>query len=77
MGWVRRNVPTHRIKPAFITCDSGQFLFENSRVTSVLDMELAHIGDPALDLASLMLRDMSEPLGDLTPAFRLYEELTG
>jgi len=24
-----------------------------------------------------MLRDMSEPLGDLTPAFRLYEELTG
>jgi aminoglycoside phosphotransferase (APT) family kinase protein len=77
MGWVRRNVPTHRVRPAFITCDSGQFLFENGRVTSVLDMELAHIGDPALDLASLMLRDMSEPLGDLTPAFRLYEELTG
>jgi aminoglycoside phosphotransferase (APT) family kinase protein len=77
MGWVRRNVPTHRTRPAFITCDSGQFLFENGRVTSVLDMELAHIGDPALDLASLMLRDMSEPLGDLTPAFRLYEELTG
>jgi aminoglycoside phosphotransferase (APT) family kinase protein len=77
MGWIRRNVPAHRTRPAFITCDSGQFLFENGRVTSVLDMELAHIGDPALDLASLMLRDMSEPLGDLTPAFRLYEELTG
>ncbi len=46
-------------------------------MTSVLDMELAHIGDPALDLASLMLRDLSEPLGDLTPAFRLYEDLTG
>ena len=77
MGWVRRNVPTHRIRPAFITCDSGRFLFDKGRVTSVLDMELAHIGDPALDLASLMLRDLSEPLGDLTPAFRLYEELTG
>jgi len=77
MGWVRRNVPVHRTRPAFITCDSGQFLFANGRVTSVLDMELAHIGDPALDLASLMLRDMSEPLGDLTPAFRLYETLTG
>ena len=77
MRWLRRNVPAHRTKPAFITCDSGQFLFDKGRVTSVLDMELAHIGDPALDLASLMLRDMSEPLGDLTPAFRLYEELTG
>lgn len=77
MGWVRRNLPAHRTRPAFITCDSGQFLFDKGRVTSVLDMELAHIGDPALDLASLLLRDMSEPLGDLTPAFRLYEELTG
>ncbi len=77
MGWIRRNVPNHRTKPAFITCDSGQFLFDKGRVTSVLDMELAHIGDPALDLASLMLRDMSEPLGDLAPAFRLYEQLTG
>jgi aminoglycoside phosphotransferase (APT) family kinase protein len=77
MRWLRRNVPVHRARAAFITCDSGQFLFENGRVTSVLDMELAHIGDPTLDLASLMLRDLSEPLGDLTPAFRLYEELTG
>ncbi len=77
MGWIRRNAPAHRMRPAFITCDSGQFLFENGRVTSVLDMELAHIGDPALDLASLMLRDLSEPLGDLTPAFRRYQELTG
>ena len=77
MGWIRRNAPEHRTRPAFITCDSGQFLFEDGRVTSVLDMELAHIGDPALDLASLMLRDMSEPLGDLTPAFRRYQELTG
>jgi aminoglycoside phosphotransferase (APT) family kinase protein len=77
MRWVRRNVPLHRTRPAFITCDSGQFLFDRGRVTSVLDMELAHIGDPALDLASLMLRDLSEPLGDLTPAFRRYEALTG
>jgi aminoglycoside phosphotransferase (APT) family kinase protein len=77
MRWVRRNVPMHRTRPAFITCDSGQFLFDRGRVTSVLDMELAHIGDPALDLASLMLRDLSEPLGDLAPAFARYEEVTG
>jgi len=74
--WLRRNAPLDRVRAAFITCDSGQFLFDAGRVTSVLDMELAHIGDPALDLASLLLRDLSEPLGDLRPAFRRYEEIT-
>jgi hypothetical protein len=40
-------------------------------------MELAHIGDPAIDLGALLLRDLSEPLGDLTPAFARYAERTG
>jgi len=77
INWVRRNVPMHRNRPAFITCDSGQFLFDKGRVTSVLDMELAHIGDPAVDLSSLLLRDMAEPMGNLTPGFQRYEELMG
>src|SRR5262249_19205692 len=75
--WLRRNPPLHRTRPHFITCDSGQFMFDKGRVTTVLDMEFAHIGDPALDLASLLMRDLSEPTGDLGPAFRRYEEVTG
>lgn len=75
MGWLRRHTPMHRTRPAFITCDSGQFLFDKGHVTSVLDMELAHIGDPAMDIASLLLRDLVQPLGDLTAGCRRYEEL--
>jgi hypothetical protein len=77
MSWLRRNTPMHRTRPAFVCADSGQFLFENNRVTSVLDMELAHIGDPCMDLSSLLLRNMTEPLGDLVPGFKRYEQLAG
>jgi aminoglycoside phosphotransferase (APT) family kinase protein len=75
MGWLRRHTPMHRTRPAFITCDSGQFLFDKGHVTSVLDLELAHIGDPSMDIASLLLRDLVQPLGDLTAGCRRYEEL--
>jgi len=77
MSWLRRNTPTHRTRPAFICADSGQFLFENGKVTSVLDMELGHIGDPCMDLSSLLLRNMTEPLGDLVPGFKRYAEIAG
>jgi aminoglycoside phosphotransferase (APT) family kinase protein len=77
MNWAQRNVPLQRTKPSFVTCDAGQFLFDKGRVTSVLDMELAYIGDTAQDVACLLLRDLSEPLGDLGAALAHYESLAG
>jgi aminoglycoside phosphotransferase (APT) family kinase protein len=77
MRWLRRNPPSPLPRSHFITADSGQFLFDQGRVTSLLDLELGHFGDPAFDLASLLLRDLSESLGDLNPAFRRYAELSG
>jgi aminoglycoside phosphotransferase (APT) family kinase protein len=77
VGWVRRNVPRHRSRAALIACDSGQFVFDAGRVTSMLDFDSAHLGDPLVDLASMRTRDLSEPLGDLRRAFRRYEDLTG
>lgn len=77
IGWVRRNVPHDREKVSFLCADAGQFLYENGRVTAVLDLELACFGDPAADLAGMRCRDLSEPLGDLTRAVRRYEALTG
>lgn len=77
MRWLRRNLPAGRYRPAFISCDAGQFLFDQGKLTGLLDLELAHIGDPAIDLGALLLRDLSEPLGDLTPAFARYAERTG
>jgi hypothetical protein len=74
--WVRRHVPRGRTRASFVCSDAGQFLFDRGRVTAVIDLELAHLGDPALDLGSLRARDLSEPLGDLSRALRLYEGLT-
>jgi len=75
--WVRTHVPAHRTEPSFLCCDAGQFLFEGDRVTAVLDLELARLGDPVADLAGMRGRDLSEPLGDLGRAFERYETLTG
>jgi hypothetical protein len=77
LGWVRRNVPHDRDKISFLCSDSGQFLFDEGRVTAVLDLELACLGDPAADLAGMRCRDLSEPLGDLSRGIRHYESITG
>ena len=77
LGWLKRRVPTHRTRANFVAGDSGQFLFEGDRVTAVLDLELAFLGDPLADLAGMRSRDISEPLGDLSRGFRRYAELSG
>jgi aminoglycoside phosphotransferase (APT) family kinase protein len=77
LDWVRRNVPRDREEVSCLAVDSGQFLFEKGRVTALVDLELACLGDPAADLAAMRGRDMAEPLGDLVSAFERYFEKTG
>jgi hypothetical protein len=74
--WIRRNLPP-RTQLACLHADAGNFLFEGSRVTALVDFELACIGDPMADLAALRARDLSERLGDLPVGLRHYERLTG
>ena len=75
--WLKRNVPPPADSACFVCGDSGQFLFDDERVTAVIDLELAHLGDPAEDLGALRSRDLSEPLGDLRRAVAKYEEFIG
>jgi len=75
--WLHRNVPRHRSRPAMLQGDAGQFLFESGRVTAMIDLELAYIGDPLADLAGMLNRDLSEPMGDLNRAFQRYARLMG
>lgn len=77
LSWLRRNAPTGRRRRSFLCADAGQFLFEGDRVTALIDLELAYVGDPAADLGSLRCRDLSEPLGPLGPAIARYEENVG
>ncbi|CAM8626272.1 phosphotransferase [Sphingobium sp.] len=75
--WLHRNVPRDRTKAAFINPDAGQFLFEDDRVTGLIDFEVSSFGDPAAELAGLRIRDTAEPLGDISALIDHYERLTG
>jgi hypothetical protein len=77
LRWLERRAPAERSEVAFLTGDAGQFVFERGRVSAVLDLELACLGDPLADLGALRSRDLSEPLGDLSAAVRHYERLRG
>lgn len=77
IGWVRRNAPLHRDKVSFLVCDVAQFMFDEDRLTAILDLELAYLGDRLQDLAAFQYRDTSEPLGDIAAALRHYEAITG
>ena len=77
LKWLKREVPAPAGPACFVSGDSGQFLFDDGRVTAVIDLELAHIGDPAEDLGALRNRDLSEPLGDLRQAMAAYDEFVG
>ncbi|HEY3850863.1 MAG TPA: phosphotransferase [Steroidobacteraceae bacterium] len=76
--WLRTHVPVHRTRASFIQFDSGQFLFEDGRLTALYDFEFAMIGEPLTDLATMRMRDSYEPLGDEFRALcRHYETVTG
>jgi aminoglycoside phosphotransferase (APT) family kinase protein len=77
LRWLRQNIPEGRTRCTFLHGDTGQFLFDQGHLTTLLDLEFAYLGDPAADLAGLKIRDISEPLGDLRRAYQRYEEKTG
>ena len=76
--WLRDNIPPHRDRASFIQFDSGQFLFEGGRLTTLYDFEFAMIGDPMTDLATMRMRDSYESLGEqFRELCRHYASVTG
>ena len=76
--WLRENVPPDRHAQArFIPYDSFQFMFDEGRITGLLDFEHAHVGDPMMDLAALRVRDTIKNIGELYDTATRYEEITG
>ncbi|PVX75654.1 phosphotransferase [Paraburkholderia unamae] len=86
-GWLLDNVPMRAGRPSLLHGDIGfhNFLFDDDRLSAVLDWEFAHVGDPAeelgyvsvtvggsLDWAQLMQRYIEgggEPVDDATMRF--------
>jgi len=77
LSWLGRNPPAHVVRPAVVVWDSGQFVHEGGRVRALLDLELAHIGDPMMDLAGLRMRSSVIDYGSLDALYHRYEELSG
>jgi aminoglycoside phosphotransferase (APT) family kinase protein len=75
--WLHRNAPSERGDGVFVTFDAFQFMFDEGRITGLLDFELACVGDPMMDLASLRIRDTIKNLGDLASIADRFERITG
>ncbi len=79
LRWLRRNVPDRAGPTVLVQGDTGpgQFLFDGSQITGIIDWELAKLGDPMYDLACIRGRDLSYPFGDFAARLRRYSELSG
>ncbi len=76
--WLTEHAPPGRHGQArFILYDAFQFMFADGRITGLLDFELAHVGDPMMDLAALRVRDTIKSIGDLAKLAARYERITG
>ena len=71
-GWLRRHVPLHRTSNVVLTGDAPQFFHNRERVTALYDLELAKLGDPLADLASIRVRDINEPIGNVAAVLARY-----
>jgi hypothetical protein len=76
-GWLRRHLPLHRNRSVVLIGDAPQFFHNRERVTAFYDLELAKLGDPMADLASIRVRDINEPISDVAAVFARYVHDSG
>jgi aminoglycoside phosphotransferase (APT) family kinase protein len=77
LRWMARHPPRHAVRPSVVVWDSGQFMHQGGRISALLDLELAHIGDPMMDLAGLRMRSSVIDYGSFEDLYRRYEEVSG
>lgn len=85
LRWLRDHLPPP-MEPRFVHGDFrlGNIIFGEEGLRSVIDWELAHLGDPMEDLGWLMMRSWRfggahavAGIGDPEPFFAAYEEAGG
>jgi aminoglycoside phosphotransferase (APT) family kinase protein len=79
VDWLRRFAPDSVARVSLVQGDTGpvNFMFQGNRVSSVVDWELAHYGDPMEDLGNISVREFWNPCGGLEGLFELYERESG
>jgi hypothetical protein len=78
LRWLRANGPSRPVDPVLVHGDAGpgNFLFDDSGITAIIDWELAHAGDPVEDLAWLTLRSALDQVPRVDDLLDAYEELS-
>jgi hypothetical protein len=77
LGWLARHPVDARGRESVVVWDSGQFHHDAGRIVAVLDLELAHVGDPMMDLAGFRQRDSILHYGDMQRLYDVYERRGG
>lgn len=79
LAWLADNVPSDHGPAVVIHGDAGpgNFLYEGSSVTALIDWEFAHFGDPMEDLAQIQVRSLIQPFVPMAEAFAAYEAAGG
>lgn len=73
LAWLRRNPLDPQGREAVVVWDSGQLHHHHGHLRAVLDLELAHVGDPMMDLAGFRQRDSILHYGDMPALYARYE----
>lgn len=79
LDWLIENIPPDDGPSVLVHGDAGpgNFLFEDRRITAVVDWELVHFGDPVEDLAQIAVRSLIQPFIPMEEVIRLYEQASG
>jgi aminoglycoside phosphotransferase (APT) family kinase protein len=74
--WLRHHAPRRVQRTVLVHGDAGpaNFLFQDGRVTALIDWELSHVGDPMEDIAGLCVRGTWTPFGNLSTYLSEYEK---
>jgi len=79
VDWLERNVPDYEEPVVIVQGDTGpgNFLYQDGKVTAVVDWELSHFGDPMDDIAWVSLRTVQDTFTHFPDRLREYEQLSG
>lgn len=79
LDFLERELPDYDGRPVLCQGDTGpgNFMYENGKVTGVVDWELAHLGDPMDDIAWVTWRTTQHTFTHLPDRLREYAALSG
>lgn len=79
LAHLQEQLPAIDLEPVLVQGDTGpgNLMYEDGRVTAIIDWELAHLGDPMDDIAWLSWRATQHSWPDFPTRLREYEAASG